>query len=378
MLHEDFRQAWRAYQVRATAEELEDEDGDSEDDGDFDAGWLAAKLKDGTLRFEQQFDVPRHILREDVFASGSIKWLTDCGRGVEEVSVGCIAFSFSELFAGIGGFGVALRELNGRCVLSCEVDKSAIRVYRLNHNFSGEIKSVVGVENPPAHDILTAGFPCQSFTTSGDQNGFQDARGMLFWHLLRVVQLAKPRAILLENVTGFASFKGGQALSAALHAISALGYHVSFKTCNSVEGTPQFRERLYIVGIRDDLTNGVFCWPTAFAAPHGKRIRDVQEHGDLSAYTISQALWKKVKQSKYFQASPQRRLPSLDGAANTLRASYHSGANKYSQFVSTANSVEEDAPPRFFTPRECLRLQGFPGAFLLRPDHFPRLHYRKG
>ena len=362
MLDADARKAWRAYQVKqgvATLDRLAGQDSK-------DAGWLVASLSNGLLVFQERFQVPRHVLGEGLFVSGATKWLLqgNC-TGESRKWVGG-AFSFSEMFAGIGGFGVALKELNGRCVLACEVDKSAKEVYRLNHEVGGEIRSVVGLDDPPVHDLLTGGFPCQSFTTSGDQRGFLDVRGMLFWHMLRAVKRSKPRAILLENVTGFVSFREGAALAVSLQSISSLGYHVSFKVINSHEATAQFRERLYIVGIRDDLVQGPFNWPASFKIAHGKRIRDVLEHGDMSAYTIPPALWTRVQQSTYYQASPQRRVPSWDGPANTLRASYRSGANKYSQFVASSNS---DHPPRFFTPRECLRLQGFPGKFILSPPY---------
>ena len=112
-----------------------------------------------------------------------------------------IKYTFIDLFCGIGGFHYALKSFGAKCVFASEWDKHAARVYEENHKTSvtGDITKV-DEKNIPSHDILTAGFPCQAFSISGKQKGFQDTRGTLFFDIARITNEHKPKILLLENV----------------------------------------------------------------------------------------------------------------------------------------------------------------------------------
>ena len=331
-------------------------------------------------------------------------------QAVDEVQQSTVAFTFCELFAGIGGFGVGLESLksqgwDGTSVLASEINASARCLYALN--FGGPEETIAGnilhiaSEAVPSHDLLTAGFPCQPFTEKGpekQEKGFRDARGQLFWHVIRLVKTSQPKAVLLENVPGLlkndmrrdTSARGvhqegveGSAIDAVLSALSMCGYSVSWRIYDAQEWVPQCRLRLFIVAIRQDLVDKRrpgFRWPQE---PSGRRpqINDILQHSsevDLEPYRLRPREWKEVSASAYFQQHPEHRLPPLDSCTNTLRSSYRSGFKLYSQFVPLENatiadaSSERDSPRfRFFTPRECARLQGFPDTFTLTNGAVP-------
>ena len=109
---------------------------------------------------------------------------------------------FIDLFAGIGGFHQALKNEGGfECVFASEIDSNASKIYELNHNFPAKNDiTKTDVKNIPHHDLICAGFPCQPFSKGGFQNGFDDARGTLFFDILRIAKAHKPKVIFLENV----------------------------------------------------------------------------------------------------------------------------------------------------------------------------------
>ncbi len=120
---------------------------------------------------------------------------------------------FIDLFAGIGGFRYALENLGATCVFSCEWDKFCRESYKLNFNEipHGDITQI-NEKDIPKHDILCAGFPCQPFSVSGKQKGFNDTRGTLFFDIARIVKYHKPKIILLENVKNLKAHNGGEHL----------------------------------------------------------------------------------------------------------------------------------------------------------------------
>src|SRR5512135_3270917 len=114
-----------------------------------------------------------------------------------------MSISFIDLFAGIGGFRIALEKAGAKCVFSSEINQYACKVYESNFNEkpSGDITKIKEQEIPP-HDILCGGFPCQAFSTIGMKKGFSDTRGTLFFEVVRIARHHKPKIILLENVPG--------------------------------------------------------------------------------------------------------------------------------------------------------------------------------
>lgn len=167
-------------------------------------------------------------------------------------------FTFVDLFAGIGGFAVALKELGGTCVGSVEIDRQAAAVYKLNHGVSplGDITELAN-ESTVAfreHTVLTAGFPCQPFSKSGGQLGMDEARGTLFWNILKIIEARRPAVVLLENVRNLAGPRHKHEWDVIIRSLREAGYHVSSKPAVfsphllPVEqgGAPQIRERVFI------------------------------------------------------------------------------------------------------------------------------------
>lgn len=171
-------------------------------------------------------------------------------------------FRFVDLFAGLGGFHLALQDLGHECVFASEINSVLQEKYRENFGMEahGDIKQVK-VSDIPDHDILCAGFPCQPFSKSGKQNGLEDPKwGDLFSYILRVLQHHKPRYLMLENVPNLERHRKGTTWDTILGMLRDEGYEVKRKKLSPHRyGIPQVRERLFIVGDRENL--GGFDWP---------------------------------------------------------------------------------------------------------------------
>ena len=174
--------------------------------------------------------------------------------------------TFIDLFAGIGGFRLALESLGATCVYSNEWDEPAQKVYEKNFGDvpEGDI-TLVNEKTIPDHDILCAGFPCQAFSISGKQRGFEDSRGTLFFDVARIVKEKKPKIVFMENVKNFATHDNGHTLEVVKATMEELGYAFFQKVLNAVDyGIPQKRERIYMVCFRNDLGITDFAYPKAF------------------------------------------------------------------------------------------------------------------
>lgn len=174
-------------------------------------------------------------------------------------------FSFIDLFAGIGGFRLAMQNNGGICVFSSEWDSAAKQTYSENY---AEIPfgDITKIEPKfiPDFDILTGGFPCQPFSSIGKREGFEHkTQGTLFFFIAKIIKAKHPKAFLLENVPGLMTHNNGKTLTAILETLKELHYHVSFKVLNSADfGVPQERKRLYLVGFRENLKVKDFQFPT--------------------------------------------------------------------------------------------------------------------
>ena len=163
---------------------------------------------------------------------------------------------FLDLFAGIGGFRIGLERAGFECIGFCEIDKFARKTYKSNFNTEGEVEwhdittvSEESIREIGRVDIITGGFPCQSFSISGKRQGFNDTRGTLFFEVARVVRILKPKYILLENVKNLLSHEGGQTFRTILNTLEELGYMCEWFLFNSKNfGVPQNRERVYVIG----------------------------------------------------------------------------------------------------------------------------------
>lgn len=178
-----------------------------------------------------------------------------------------MTFTFVDLFAGIGGFHAALGALGGKCVYASEWDKDAAAVYERNWNLkpTGDITLEANdqVMNVPNHDILVGGFPCQPFSKSGKQRGMDETRGTLFWNIARIIEIRKPRMVLLENVPNIAGPRHKHEWQVIVETLRDLGYRVSDKPfvvsphelSPNYGGRPQVRKRVFICATKIGSSN---------------------------------------------------------------------------------------------------------------------------
>ncbi len=161
---------------------------------------------------------------------------------------------FIDLFCGIGGFHVAMKEASlendiiPECVFSSDIDKYCQDSYEMNFGQrpAGDITKVEP-KDIPDHDILFAGFPCQPFSILGQMKGFDDTRGTLFFHIANILKEKKPKAFILENVKQLVGHNEGQTLKVIMKTLKELGYHVQYAVLNALDyGLPQKRERVII------------------------------------------------------------------------------------------------------------------------------------
>ena len=317
-------------------------------------------------------------------------------------------FTYIELFAGIGGYRVALDHLGGRCVFASELSEESRRTYRgaFGETPHGDITEV-DTGDIPEHDLLTGGFPSQTFSkaTGGLHGcaGFADARGMLFLEIVRVLHARRPRAFLLENLENLLGVSDGQAMAWVMRVLSgaeAGGYDCQWRLINSRTVLPMQRARVYIVGTRRDLKAAAsFAWPELPVLD--TCVSDVLEGAEAEAdprYQLSERRYERLcaagsaaeeQEQQEEQHEEQReegpppeeaqpagqprgaapppgphppRLPEqllvrLGGCARTLLSNYRTGLR--SEFVLRPGA----ARPRYITVRECARLKGFPEAY---------------
>src|SRR5690554_7410676 len=164
-------------------------------------------------------------------------------------------FKFIDLFAGIGGFRLALQNLGGKCVFTSDLDKEAKRTYKANFGktpFSDITKEETKQYIPDGFDVLCAGFPCQAFSIAGKRGGFEDTRGTLFFDVAEIIQKHRPKVVFLENVKNLVSHDKGKTFKVIIETLEKkLEYKVFHKVLNSMThaNIPQNRERIFIVEI---------------------------------------------------------------------------------------------------------------------------------
>lgn len=173
------------------------------------------------------------------------------------------AFTFIDLFAGIGGFHAVLSSMGGKCVYACEIDKKAAKVYETNWGLNplADITKDANdtTMNVPPHDVLVAGFPCQPFSKGGKQKGMEETRGTLYWNILKIIQAHKPKLVLLENVRNLAGPRHTHEWEVIIETLRQEGYRVSptpaFLSPHAIPpekgGRPQNRERVFISATLD-------------------------------------------------------------------------------------------------------------------------------
>ena len=260
----------------------------------------------------------------------------------------------ADLFCGIGGFHIAADELGMKCVFACDIDADCRKIYE--HNFHVRPEGDICRIDPasiPDHDILCAGFPCQPFSIIGDRGGFADARGTLFFELARIIEAKQPQALILENVKQLATHNHGKTFKRIVEILKGLGYWVDWRVLNALHfGLPQKRERILIVGFKGGVAR--FDWPTR----------------RLPVIPLKEILEKKADK-KYYVSERIRRARAAAHKAKITPSIWHENkaGNVSSHPFSCAlragasyNYLLVDGERRL-TPREMLRLQGFPDWF---------------
>lgn len=273
---------------------------------------------------------------------------------------------FIDLFAGIGGFRFATNgvdsTLDFRCVFSSEWDRWARKTYTAWHGDipHGDITGV-NVNEIPRHDALFAGFPCQPFSHAGKRLGFDDTRGTLFFEVARIIDFHQPKYVLLENVKGFARHDGGRTLEIVKRVLSEAGYSVHFKVLNARDfGLPQNRQRIFIVGLRNEVNPFTFPEGDGKGRDSNPLGRILERGPHLREFQISSRLWEGHLRRKANHLEKGNgfgyQLFNRDSTyGSTLSARYYKDG---SEFLIEMNKGR--GRPRLLTLREGLRLQGFP------------------
>lgn len=340
---------------------------------------------------------------------------------------------FIELFAGIGGFryGLEMASTSGEsgdsvinegktsldtrefsCIYANDIDRYASAIYRYHWNdgtmHEGNIREVTA-ESIPDHDLICAGFPCQSFSIAGKRGGFEDTRGTLFFEIARIARIKRPRYLFLENVKGLLSHDEGNTFATIISTLDELGYDCEWQVLNSKNhGVPQNRERVFIIGnLRGTGRTQVFPIGENADIPDelcretqgkGKRIRDednrVARHLRLGGSGVQDNLVSATDSSRYGKDGSDcliqvglvgekdnmgQRIYDIDGIACSQRSQGGGQGAKTGlyEIPETAQSLQTDGQLRSgtswdtnkpqsarnirrLTPIECERLQGFP------------------
>lgn len=289
-------------------------------------------------------------------------------------------FTFIDLFAGIGGFRIAMQNLGGRCVFTSEWDEQAKLTYETNFGdtpFGDITKEETKKYIPDNFDMLCAGFPCQAFSIAGKRGGFEDTRGTLFFDVAEIIRRKQPKAFFLENVKGLINHDKGKTLRTILNVLrNDLNYYVPEPDVINAKdfGVPQNRERVYIVGFRKDLEIENFKYPK----PINKKtsFEDIKEENTVSVkyYLSDTYLNTLIKHKKRHESKGNgfgyEIIPD-DGIANAVVCGgmgrernlvYDHRLKDFTPVTRIKGEVNRQGI-RKMTPREWARLQGFPDEF---------------
>lgn len=284
-------------------------------------------------------------------------------------------FTFIDLFAGIGGFRIALQNLGGKCVYSSEWDESAKKTYFANF---GEIPfgDITKDENkafiPKDFDIICGGFPCQPFSIAGvskknslgKKHGFEDEKqGNLFFHIAEIIEKHRPKAFFLENVKNLVSHDKGNTFKVIKNTLLQLGYSFDYKVLDGKHFVPQHRERTIMVGFDKKRYGEDFKFTFPILPDPNIKFKDILENKIDDKYTLSDKLWQFLQD---YSAKHKAKgngfgfgLTDLNGISRTISARYYKDGSE----ILIPQGKNKN--PRRLTPRECARLQGYPDSFII-------------
>lgn len=300
----------------------------------------------------------------------ALKWLQEYLARIPEKRRRPATFRFIDLFAGIGGMRIGFDAIGGQCVFTSEWDKYSQITYRENfgndHPIAGDIRDYS--KDPaqiPAHDVLLAGFPCQPFSIAGVSkknalgrpHGFLcDTQGTLFFDLAQIIAHHKPSVFLLENVKNLQRHDKGRTFATIVNVLrNELGYEIHHRVVSSAPWVPQKRERIFIVGFKNE---SKFDFDRLVIPEEGPKLGSILDPNETvdPKYTLTAHLWKYLKEYKEKHESKGNGFGySLFGpndVARTLSARYFKDG-------SEVLIAQQGKRPRRLTPRECARLMGF-------------------
>ena len=287
--------------------------------------------------------------------------------------------TFIDLFCGIGGIRLGMESQKFKCIMSCDINSEC----RANYfeNFSempqGDITKI-DENSIPEHDILCAGFPCQPFSISGKQKGFEDTRGTLFFDICRIINSKLPKVVLLENVKHLIHHNKGNTLKTILEKLEELGYIVSWKVLNGADfGVPQNRERIIIVASR----YGKFDFNRVKKQSRKMLVNFLDTSGDFeflepNEYTLLEEMKQQKISGLIFAGYRNKSIRKVGVRPNTMHLSrVHKQPNR----IYSVNGIHPTLPSqessgRYFillndnrvrklTLNECWRIMGFPEDF---------------
>lgn len=271
-----------------------------------------------------------------------------------------MTFTYINLFAGAGGARQAFDAAGGQCVFASDWDKHARQTYEANFGMmpAGDITKI-DPASIPDHDVLSAGFPCQPFSTAGNKLGFMDkVKGTLFFNVAAIIKAKQPKAVFLENVKHLLKHDKGNTMKVVLQTLQGLGYHVTYRIHDAAGAVPQHRERIYIVAFKDSRDLSDFKWP--IFPNKGAKLRDILEIDVPAKYTLRDATWAALQDHAARHKAKGNgfgyTIADPDGITRTLMQRYYKDG-------SEILIAQEGQNPRRLTPREAARLMGYPDSF---------------
>lgn len=307
----------------------------------------------------------------------AIQYLFRSGEDIPFVKNPTHKFTFIDLFAGIGGFRLALQNLGGECVFTSEWDKGAQKTYFTNFGdipFGDITKESTKKWIPEKFDLLCGGFPCQPFSIAGvvkkqslgRKHGFEDEKqGNLFFHIAEIIEKHRPKAFFLENVKNLLSHDKGNTFKTIEGILRGLGYSFHYKVLDGKNFVPQHRQRTFMVGF----DSKIFDYKEDFKFPdmpqkRNTNLPDIIDPNTDPKYTLSDKLWAYLK--FYAQKHKEKGNGFGYGLIDPVNSDAYTrtiSARYYKDGAEILIPQGDDKNPRRLTPRECARLQGYPEKF---------------
>ncbi len=268
------------------------------------------------------------------------------------------------LFAGIGGIDLGFQKAGFEIVWANEIDSDACKTYRLNFPdtilFEGDIRNLEAAQLPKV-DIITAGFPCQSFSVCGNQKGFNDHRGNLFFEIMRIVDVIEPKIIFLENVANLVEHDKGRTFNVIHNELVSRGYYLRYMVADACDyGVPQHRTRTYLLAFRDVKQCESYHFPEKVKLE--KQVFDILDKSVKAddRFYLPENSPKYTKMAKaitddnqIYRFSDYGVQAGKDGICFTLKANMGT-------WYDRVPIIKDNYGIRTITPDECLTLMGFP------------------